>query len=106
MDKIKEIIDKANQFSIDAVSVRDQLLQLDKKIEVIEAHRDRVRKALAEIEAHVNESTETLEKAYNEQTWIPIGVKVDSDTTHPVPTYFDGLAYFVEKLRPIIQGAK
>lgn len=106
MDKIKEIIDKANQFSIDAVTVRDQLVALDKKIEIIEAYRDRIRKALAEIEDLVNENTKLLEKSYNEQVWIPIGVKVDSDTTHPVPTYFDGLAYFVEKLRPILLGAK
>lgn len=103
---MKKIIEKMNCASIDVVKARDMLILFDKKVEIREAYLARMRVALGEIEDLNEETIKLLEKHFKAKTWVPIADKVDSDTAHPVPTYFDGLAFFTEKLRPILLGYK
>ena len=97
---------KANGFAVDAVDVRDELIKIEGQVVLLEAHRDRLWKAMGEIEEYVKESDKVLEEAFSSKQWVPYADRVDSDTAHPIPVYFDALAHCTAKLRPIILGAK
>lgn len=75
------------------------------KLVIIEAHRDRLRKALHEIEERMRSHDRQLKGAYNQKLWVPVKVKREEDP-RALPEHFDGLADWVEFLRPIIWGIK
>ena len=81
------------------VSAKDKLV-------LVEAHRDRLWKAMGEIEEYIKDTDSLLSQMYDQKTWIPIAERQKNPCLVPVPTYFDGLAEFTKKLRPIILGSK
>jgi len=75
------------------------------RIVLIEAHRDRLWKAMGEIEKRVKSHEKQLSGLYKQKLWIPVKEKRETDP-RAQPEYFDGLADWVEFLRPILLGAK
>ena len=75
------------------------------KYPLIKAHRDRLWKAMGEIEERMKSHQKQLEGLYNQKLWTPVAEKRKTDPS-ALPEYFDGLADWVEFLRPIIYGAK
>ena len=73
--------------------------------ELIRAHRDRLWKAMGEIEEKMKSQQKQLEGLYAQKLWIPIEQR-KSVNPRSQPTFFDGLSEWVEFLRPIIYGAK
>ena len=75
---------------------------------LVKAHRDRLWKAMGEIENKMKSQQKQLEGLYKQKLWIPIEErrKTATDSAVPLPDYFDGLAEWVEFLRPIIYGVK
>lgn len=81
------------------------MVSAEDKLVLIETHRDRLWKAIGEIEDRMNSHQKQLEGLYKQKLWIPVHEKRETDPRSP-PEYFDGLADWVAFLKPIILGAK
>jgi len=80
-------------------------MEAEDKLILVMAHRDRLWKAMGEIEDFTNSIEKQLSGMYKQGLWIPQKERRETDP-RAQPSYFDGLARFVERLRPIILGAK
>ena len=81
------------------------MVSAEDKLVLVEAHRDRLWKALSEIENRVKSTDMQLTGMYKQKLWIPVKKKRETDS-RAQPEFFDGLADWTEFLRPILLGAK
>lgn len=75
------------------------------QLEIIKAHRNRLWKAMGEIESRMKSHEKQLSGMYKQNLWIPVKERRETDP-RARPNYFDGLADWIEFLRPILMGVK